>query len=84
MNTEEFRSQGKQLIDFICEQRSNLSKQRVVPGDKCKVNFLKNLLSGECLSLSVSLNVFTRIAQKIGVMRRSDFIPTKPHNFNPN
>lgn len=47
MNTEEFRSQGKKVIDFICEQRNTVAKKRVVPGKECKVNFMKKLLPSE-------------------------------------
>ncbi len=47
MNTEEFRSQGKKVIDFICESRKNASEQRVIPGKECKVNNMKKLLPSE-------------------------------------
>lgn len=52
MNTEEFRLQGKKMIDFICEYRNNLSKESVTPGDECKVNLLKKLIPSE-LNISV-------------------------------
>lgn len=47
MNTEEFRSQGKNLIDFICETRNNTSEKPVIPGKECKVNFMKKWLPSE-------------------------------------
>ncbi|KAG4068900.1 hypothetical protein HA402_005048 [Bradysia odoriphaga] len=47
MNSEEFRTQGKKVIDFICETRNNVSAKRVTPGKECKVNFMKKLLPND-------------------------------------
>lgn len=47
MNLEEFREEGKKLIDYICEYRHNLPEQRVIPGADIKANELKKVLSGK-------------------------------------
>lgn len=47
MNSEEFRKQAKNTIDYICNYRDTFASRRVYPGDDVKVDYLKHLISGE-------------------------------------
>lgn len=47
MNLEDFRAEGKKMIDYICEYRRTLPEQRVIPGPEIKANELKKVMSGE-------------------------------------
>lgn len=47
MDLEQYRTQANKLIDFICEYRKNVDKQRVIPGADIKADFLLKSLSGK-------------------------------------
>lgn len=47
MDVEEFREQGKKLIDFTYELRKNYANRRVTPA--IQKGFLQKIMSGELI-----------------------------------
>lgn len=47
MNLEEYRTEGKKVVDYICEFRRTQRDQRVVPGPEIVANGLQAVMSGE-------------------------------------
>lgn len=45
MDVEEFRTRGKEMVDYICTYMNNLPNQRVTPN--LEPGYLKNLLPSE-------------------------------------
>lgn len=47
MDLEEYRKQGKKVIDFIYEYHKHYDKRPVVPGKDVKKGFLNGKISGK-------------------------------------
>lgn len=46
MDLEQYRTEANKLIDFICEYRKNVDKQRVIPSEDIKADFLLKTFTG--------------------------------------
>lgn len=83
MDIEEYRQQGKKVVDFIYDFRQKYDERRVIPDDNIKKGFLNNVLSGECTS-NVKLETIGNIFFCLFIVLNefSDVAPEESEDFD--